>query len=142
MVVVSLFCSALWDLLGRRAWLWHQDVPFVPRHPLVRSSYMWVEPAVHVFTDATPFVWSNWSCGKNLILLLATVPTAYTVLNFVWDFQIRRGSALSLIAPLNLLVLATADLLSVQLLAGMALLGAAAQMYISSNIRRDGMKVI
>jgi hypothetical protein len=86
---------------------------------------------------------SIWSCFKHAGLLFCTAPALHAVLAFLWDVRARASTlTLLLVAPINLLPLVCADLLSVQLLALLALVGVAVQAYAQHDIQRKGRRII
>lgn len=79
---------------------------------------------------------------KNFAALLASTPNAACLVNYLWSYSRVRGLTLALLAPLNVLCVAIADVGAVRLLAGVSLVAAAGQYLMQRSVRLAGMRCL
>jgi hypothetical protein len=79
---------------------------------------------------------------KNFATLLAAAPNAACLVNYLWSYSRVGGLTLMLLAPLNVLCAAAADVGAVRLLAGVSLAAAAGQYLTQRSVRIAGMRCL
>ena len=79
---------------------------------------------------------------KNFAALLAAAPNAACLANYLWSYSRVGGLTLMLLAPLNVLCVASADVNAVRLLAGVSLAAAAGQYLMQRSVRIAGMRCL
>jgi hypothetical protein len=84
-----------------------------------------------------------WWRVKNGVLALLVLPSLHSYVTFLWHARRRVATfTLLLMAPLNLLPMLLADLISTQLLAAIAIVGVAIEAVAMRKMQRAGMRLI
>lgn len=79
---------------------------------------------------------------KNVATLLAAAPNTTCLVNYLWSYARVSGLTLMLLAPLNVLCVATSDVTAVRLLAAVSLASAVGQYLMQRSVRIAGMRCL